>query len=141
LPVDACWLPPAAFDDPAADVVPLFCASLLELLVLCVDELADDDASCTLDVDDELDAVGAGVDVTAADAACCWLCAALFCWAMLCCKVCENGIAFAAAVVAALVDWVADEPNNEPIWERSDMGILSNRQNEWLSRASGARSR
>jgi hypothetical protein len=97
---------------------------LLALLVL--DESADC-ASCTLDDDCDADADAAVADeaadeLAANDAVCCWLCAALFCWTMLCCKVCENGIAFAAAAAAALVDWLLAELNSEPIWERSDMG-------------------
>jgi len=93
---------------------------LLVSLALCVDESAGAGASCTLD-DDACDA-DADADDEAEAEACCWLCAVLFCWTMLCCKVCENGIAFAAAVAAALADWLAPEPNNEPICERSDIG-------------------
>jgi len=79
---------------------------LLASLALWVDESAGGGASCTLDEDaceaDE-DAVEAEAEVAEEDA-CCWLCAALFCWTMLCWRVCENGIAFAAAVAAALLD-------------------------------------
>src|SRR5258705_6388330 len=59
---------------------------------------------------------------------------------MLCCKVCENGLALAAAAIAALVEVLLAEPSSEPICERSDIRNPVNPSN-WLVGQTWRRSR
>jgi hypothetical protein len=88
-------------------------------------------ASCTLDEDADEDAEDEEADEADDEAGgLLALCAAaLFCRSMLCCRVCENGVAFAAAARAALVDVLLAEPSSEPICERGDIGNPVNPSN------------
>jgi hypothetical protein len=104
---------------------------LLASFALFVAGSAGAGASCTLDADAAEDAAA-----EADEPACGWLAlcaAALFCWSMLCCKVCENGLAFAAAAMAALVEELPAEPSSEPICERSDIRNPVNSSNGVVS--------
>lgn len=120
--------------DGESDEEALFELLLSELLLaaagLFVDGSGGGGASCTLDEDAEGDEEA---DEDEEDDEACGLlalcAAALFCRSMLCCRVCENGLAFAAAAIAALVDVLLAEPSSEPICERSDIGNPVNPSN------------
>ena len=86
-------------------------------------------ASCTLDEAAEDDEADADEEDDGAGGLLALCAAALFCRSMLCCRVCENGLAFAAAAIAALVDVLLAEPSSEPICERSDIGNPVNLSN------------
>lgn len=130
-------------EEPFAEL--LLPALLLDALWFFVDGSGGGGASCTLDEDpaddeeadeDDEDEEGGGAGGLLA------LCAAaLFCWSMLCCKVCENGVAFAAAAMAAVVDVLLAEPSSEPICERSDIGNPVNPSNGVFGHRGGARAR
>ena len=122
---------------------------LLSVLLLAASWLFVDGsgggASCTLDEsaeDDESDPDGEGGGENDGVGGVLAICAAaLFCRSMLCCKVCENGLAFAAAAIAALVDVLLAEPSSEPICERSDIGNPVNPSNGVFGQRGGARAR
>ena len=119
--------------DEEALVELLLSVLLLAASWLFVDGSGGGGASCTLDEsaeDDESDPDGEGGGENDGAGGVLAICAAaLFCRSMLCCKVCENGLAFAAAAIAALVDVLLAEPSSEPICERSDIGNPVNPSN------------
>ena len=145
LPVEACCVLADEADDEADDepdedalVELLLFVLLLAAAGLFVEGSGGGGASCTLDDDAEDDEADEEDDdeanrratKTQKTTACCALCAAaLFCRSMLCCSVCENGLVFAAAAMAALVDVLLAEPSSEPICERSDIGNPVNPSN------------
>lgn len=138
LPVEACCvLAEEAPDDDADDEpdedalveLPLF-VLLLAASGLFVDGSGGGGASCTLDDDAEDDEPEEDEEEDDGAGGLLALCAAaLFCRLMLCCKVCENGLAFTAAAMAALVGVLLATPSSEPICERSDIGNPVNRSN------------
>jgi hypothetical protein len=148
LPVEACCVLDDEADDEADDepdedalVELLLFVLLLAAAELFVEGSGGGGASCTLDddaeddeADEEDDEEGeeegdedAEDDEAGGLLALC--AAALFCRSMLCCSVCENGLVFAAAAMAALVEVLLAEPSSEPICERSDIGNPGNPSN------------
>lgn len=152
VPFEACCEPDDEADD-ELDADPFAELPLLVLLLaafwFCVDGSDGGGASCTLDEEaeedeeaeddeeaDEEDEEDGGAGGLLA------LCTAvLFCRLMLCCRVCENGVAFAAAAMAAVVDVLLAEPSSEPICERSDIGNPVNPSNGVFGQRGGARAR
>ena len=135
LPVEACCDLADEADDEADDepdedalVELLLFVLLLAVFGLFV-EGSGGGASCTLD--DEADEAEDDEDEEDDEAGGLFaLCAAaLFCRSMLCCSVCENGLVFAAAAMAALVEVLLAEPSSEPTCERSDIGNPVNPSN------------
>jgi hypothetical protein len=155
VPFEACCEPddePADEADDELDEDP-FAELLLFVLLLaafwfCVDGSGAGGASCTLDEEAEEDEEGEDDEEADEDeedggaGGLLALCAAvLFCRLMLCCRVCENGVAFAAAAMAAVVDVLLAEPSSEPICERSDIGNPVNPSNGVFGQRGGARAR
>jgi hypothetical protein len=143
LPVEACCVLDDEADDEADDepdedalVELLLFVLLLAAAELFVEGSGGGGASCTLDddaeddeADEEDDEEGEQEgDEDAEDDEAGGL-PALFCRSMLCCSVCENGLVFAAAAMAALVEVLLAEPSSEPICERSDIGNPGNPSN------------
>jgi hypothetical protein len=136
LSVEACCVLAAEADDEADDepdeealVELLLSVLLLAASWLFVEGSGGGGASCTLDEAAEDDEADADEEDDGAGGLLALCAAALFCRSMLCCRVCENGLAFAAAAIAALVDVLLAEPSSEPICERSDIGNPVNPSN------------